>query len=83
MTTATYNRLGNNLLKPFYSVKIVKQQSTDGSINKHVEFHSTIHKNMPVKLTFCFSDSFSDSAILNDRDVITKFINHFGASALV
>ena len=73
-----YNTLGNHRLQPWFQVEITEPDS-EGS--KHVLFHSTIHKNMPVKLTFCFANTFTDHQILNDRDVMTKFIEHFGADS--
>lgn len=76
---ATYKTLGKHALKPWYSVEITEP---DAENSKHVLFHSTIHKNMPVKLTFCFAHTFTDSQILNDHSVMTKFIQHFGADAL-
>ena len=77
-----YRRLGGRRLQDWYHIEIINAKSSDGSVNRYVEFHSRIHKNMPVRLTFCFAESFSDQAILSDAYVITKFIEHFGADAL-
>lgn len=77
---ATYKILGHYALQPWYSVEIT-EPDTEGS--KHVLFHSTIHKNMPVKLTFCFASTFTDHSILHDRDVMTKFIQHFGSDCFL
>ena len=77
-----YTWLGNCQLKGSYHIEIINVESSDGSVNRHVEFHSSIHKNMPVRLTFCFSSQFTDGDILRDHNVMTKFIEHFGADAL-
>lgn len=76
---AIYKRLGKHTLLDWYGVEIT---APDAEGSKHVLFHSSIHKNMPVKLTFCFSDRFTDSEILNDHSVMTKFIAHFGVDGL-
>ena len=76
---ATYNTLGRHRLKPWHTVEITPP---DAEGSKHVLFHSTIHKNMPAKLTFCFAHTFTDHQILNDHSVMTKFIEHFGVEDL-
>jgi isocitrate lyase len=75
-----YKTLGNHTLQPWYSVEITEPDAENA---KHVLFHSSIHKNMPVKLTFCFSGDFTDYEILNDHSVMTKFIEHFGVDSFV
>lgn len=76
-TSRKYKTLGRHQLHDWYTIEI-----KDKTYRKEVLFHSTIHKNMPVKLTFCFSIEYTDARILMDRDVMTKFIEHFGISAL-
>lgn len=78
----TYTSLQGRSLQPWYSVEIVEEcNGTDGP-TKAVYFHSTIHKNMPKKLTFCFSWKFTDHEILRDHSVVTAFIESFGADAI-
>lgn len=67
-----YDHLWRKKLPPWYSVEIEEYED-----RKEVLFHSRIHKNMPVRLTFCFSTEFTDNQILNDSGVIVKFADHF------
>ncbi len=46
---------------------------------KYVYFCSRIHVEKRVKLTFSFSDEFTDSEILHDHNVMTKFIQMYGS----
>lgn len=79
MSTNTYSRLGKFRLMDWHTVKITHDPNTE---SKHVTFTSTIHVNRESTLTYCFSDTFTDSQILNDRDVMTSFINMYGAGSL-
>lgn len=51
--------------------------------SKNVYFCSRIHVNKRVKLTFSFSGEFSDFDILHDHNVMTKFIQMYGADSWV
>lgn len=75
---AIYKRLRNFKLQDWYGVEITLDEDT-----KYVRFHSRIHKNMPTDITHWFSSGFSDNEILNDRGVMTKFIEHFGADSFI
>lgn len=77
----TYKHLGDRSLQDWFHVEIVKVPSSNGTVNKHVKFHSRLHKNMPVTLSFCFADIFSDFDILRDPKVVRKFIELFGAES--
>ena len=73
-----YRTLGNCQLLDWHTVKIDHRGD-----NKHVIFTSRIHVNKEVELTFCFADTFTDHQILNDRDVMTHFINMYGVEPLI
>ena len=72
-----YKHLGGYKLKFDLSVGI----ETEGD-SQYVYFLAPLHVNKKVKLTFSFSMEFNDWEILNDRDVMTKFINMYGHEAL-
>lgn len=75
-----YKFIGKYRLQDWYGVEIT---APDNEGSKHVLFHSRLHKNMPTKLTHCFSDAFTDLEILNDPSVMTKFIEHFGPDSFI
>ena len=77
MVSKTYNTLGSSQLQPWHSVEIV--ETPEG---KEVVFHSRIHVNKSTKLSFSFGVSFSNCDILNDRDVVSKFITMYGVDGL-
>lgn len=78
-----YNQLGNRSLQDWFHIEIVKIRSNDGTVNKHVKFHSRLHKNMPVTLSFCFAEIFSDFDILRNPRVVNKFVECFGAESFI
>lgn len=79
MSTNTYTHLGKFQLMHWHTVKITHEPETE---SKRVAFTSTIHVNREKELTFCFADTFTDYEILNDRDVMTNFIQMYGIGSL-
>lgn len=74
MTERYYNTLGGNSLLSHYSISI-----RDGAEeSKYVRFHSKIHKNKVRDVSFCYSQDFSDLAILSDETLVSLFYECYG-----
>lgn len=73
MDSKTYNTLAGRELWDWYAIRI---EIIDDS--KHVYFLSRIHVNKEVQVSFTFSTDFSDAQILNDNDLYTWIVNHYG-----
>ena len=69
-----YHHLNNKRLAHYLSV-VIKDDPQGFMV---VSFMSTIHVNKETTLPFSFSASFSDHAILCDRDVVRKFMEYYG-----
>lgn len=91
--TRQYKTLGGRALLDFFTIEIVTVPLAESDCDyivgsrplhyqtteKHVYFCSKIHVNKRVKLTITFSDEFSDSEILRDHNVVSKFIQMYGS----
>lgn len=95
VTTNTYKTLGGRLLRDYFTVEIEERELPEDqhdweigvsplvwvTTSKHVFFTSRIHVNKRVELTFSFSGIFKDHEILKDHNVITKFLQMYGADS--
>lgn len=92
ITTRQYKSLGGRMLLDWFTIEIEtvplpedKWDYIPGSrplhlqkATKNVYFCSRLHVNKRVKLTFSFSDEFTDSDILHDSNVMSKFLQMYG-----
>lgn len=97
ITTRQYKSLGGRMLHDWFTIEIVTVPLPEEQCNyipgstplhyqtseKHVYFCSRIHVNKRVKLTFSFTDEFTDFDILHDSTVMSKFIQMYGADSWV
>ena len=76
MPSHTYTYLCGFQL-PHHSVKITCENG-----RKQVSFIAPFYHNKESKITWEFSDVFTDHQILNDRDVLKEFIQRYGSDSL-